>query len=109
MRLPSSGGRAHHSLRPRVRGDAERRSDGDIAVSCSSADRRTWLDISRTAEEANTLLKIGLARLEDATPELRRRVELEGGASMSVAKAELSVANLRRGLDNRAETEARLR
>jgi predicted nucleotidyltransferase len=62
----------------RARGDAERRSDIDIAVSCPSADLRTWLDISRTAGEANTLLKIDLARLEDATPELRRRIELEG-------------------------------
>jgi len=62
----------------RAKGDAEPRSDIDIAVSCPAADSRTWLDIRHVAEEAETLLKIDLVRLEDAAPDFRRRIEREG-------------------------------
>jgi predicted nucleotidyltransferase len=62
----------------RAKGDAEPRSDIDIAVACPAADTRTWLDICRVAEEAETLLKIDLVRLEDTDQEFRRRIEREG-------------------------------
>jgi predicted nucleotidyltransferase len=62
----------------RAKGDADARSDVDIAISCPSASTRTWLDICHVAEEAETLLKIDLVRLEEATPEFRQRIEQEG-------------------------------
>jgi len=62
----------------RAKGDAEPRSDIDIAVSCPAAGTRTWLEICRVAEEAETLLKIDLVRLEEAAPEFRQRIESEG-------------------------------
>ena len=62
----------------RAKGDAEARSDIDIAVACPAADTRTWLDICRVAEEAETLLKIDLVRLEDTDQEFRQRIEREG-------------------------------
>ncbi len=62
----------------RAKGDAEPRSDIDIAVSCPAADTRTWLDICRLAEEAETLLKVDFVRLEEASPEFRERIESEG-------------------------------
>lgn len=62
----------------RAKGDAEARSDIDIAVSCPTADTDNWLDICRVAEEAETLLKIDLVRLEDASPAFRRRIQREG-------------------------------
>jgi uncharacterized protein len=62
----------------RAKGDAEPRSDIDIAISCPAGDTRTWLDICRVAEEAETLLKIDLVRLEDTDQAFRRRIEREG-------------------------------
>lgn len=62
----------------RAKGDAGPRSDIDIAVSCPTADARTWLDICRLAEDAETLLKIDFVRLEEASPEFRQRIVNEG-------------------------------
>lgn len=62
----------------RARGDDDARSDIDIAISCPAAGKRTWLDICRVAEEAETLLEIDLVRLEEAAPEFRQRIESEG-------------------------------
>jgi predicted nucleotidyltransferase len=62
----------------RAKGDAEPRSDIDIAVSCPTASRRTWLEICRVAEEAETLLKIDVVRLEEAGPDFRERIDREG-------------------------------
>lgn len=62
----------------RAKGDAEPRSDIDIAVSCPTADRRTWLDICRVAEEAETLLKIDFIRLDELDSLFRQRIESEG-------------------------------
>jgi predicted nucleotidyltransferase len=62
----------------RAKGDAEARSDIDIAVACPTADTPTWLDICRVTEEAETLLKIDVVRLEEATPDFRQRIEREG-------------------------------
>ncbi len=62
----------------RARGDASARSDIDLAIACPNANSRTWLDIKETIEETPTLLKIDILRLEEATPELRKKIIEEG-------------------------------
>ena len=62
----------------RARGDQRERSYIDLAIEAPAASPRTWLELCRLAEEADTLLRIDLVRLEEATPELARRVREEG-------------------------------
>lgn len=62
----------------RARGDAEPRSDVDIAISAPKADLRAWDEIVMLCEEADTLLPIDLVRLEEAEASFRRRIESEG-------------------------------
>lgn len=58
----------------RARGDAEPRSDIDIAVSCPSVTPARWNVIEEEVQEAETLLKIDLVRLEEASPPLRQEI-----------------------------------
>jgi predicted nucleotidyltransferase len=62
----------------RARGDAAPRADIDLAVACPAAGRRDWLDIEDAVDDADTLLKVDLVRLEEAPPELQTRVRDEG-------------------------------
>lgn len=62
----------------RARGDARPRSDIDLAIACPTADARVWADILEAVDSADTLLKIDLVRLEEATPELAGRIIAEG-------------------------------
>ncbi len=62
----------------RARGDAQPRSDIDLAIACPGADARIWADICETIENADTLLKIDCVRMEEAGPELRQRIMAEG-------------------------------
>jgi predicted nucleotidyltransferase len=62
----------------RARGDAEERSDIDLAVEAPSASERQWLDIANEVEEADTLLKIDLVWCEQASPALKERIMDEG-------------------------------
>jgi predicted nucleotidyltransferase len=62
----------------RARGDAEPRSDVDLAVSCPGASPLTWSEISEIVDGARTLLMIDLIRLEDAPDALRASIDLEG-------------------------------
>ena len=48
----------------RARGDAAPRADIDVAVECPTAHIRRWFEIAEAAENAPTLLKIDLVRLE---------------------------------------------
>lgn len=62
----------------RAYGDANTRSDIDLAISAPGINPRRWLDIKPVAEEAPTLLPITLVRLENSPCELRDRVLKEG-------------------------------
>jgi uncharacterized protein len=62
----------------RAYGDADPRSDVDLAISAPRMNLRRWLNMKLLAEEAPTLLSITLVRLEDSPSELRERVMKEG-------------------------------
>jgi predicted nucleotidyltransferase len=62
----------------RARGDAEERSDIDIAVVCPNATDREWVDIWCVVDDAQTLLSIDLVRLDTASEKLRGNVLREG-------------------------------
>lgn len=62
----------------RAIGDAEARSDIDLAISCPSATSHIWLDICGALENADTLLSIDVVRLEDASPAFGRKILAEG-------------------------------
>lgn len=62
----------------RAYGDADPRSDVDLAISAPRMNLRRWLNMKQLAEEAPTLLSITLVRLEDSPSELRERVLKEG-------------------------------
>jgi len=63
----------------RARGDAETRSDYDIAIEAPEIDDNIWNQFVLDAEEnINTLLKVDLIRLDTAGIELRKRIMVEG-------------------------------
>ncbi|MCF7810399.1 nucleotidyltransferase domain-containing protein [bacterium] len=62
----------------RARGDAEERSDIDIAIDAPNANQRQWLNIVEIVEEANTLLSFDIIRYDEASDILRARIETEG-------------------------------
>jgi len=62
----------------RSRGDAEDRSDIDLAVEAPDASQRQCLEIFDQLEELDTLLKIDLVWWEQASLELKKRIAREG-------------------------------
>jgi uncharacterized protein len=62
----------------RARGDAQARSDIDLAVACPDADAVRWSEIVEAAENVPTLLQIDLVRMETAPPELLSQIAREG-------------------------------
>lgn len=63
----------------RARGDAQPRSDIDLAVEAPDATSRQWRDLwFFLVEDAETLLHVDAVRLEEAPPELRERIVAEG-------------------------------
>jgi len=62
----------------RARGDAQPRSDVDLAVDAPGLPARDWRRLADMTEEADTLLKVDLVRLEEVPAELRARIEAEG-------------------------------
>lgn len=62
----------------RARGDADRRSDIDIAVAGASVTREEWLRILAALDAVETLLPIQAVRLEDVPERLRQRIAREG-------------------------------
>ena len=62
----------------RARGDAEERSDIDLAIVAPAATPRQWLDIVFALEEMDTLLSIDVVRWAEASPALKARIAAEG-------------------------------
>lgn len=62
----------------RARGDADERSDIDIAIDAPKLTRKQWLDVLHAAEDAETLLQIQLVNLHDAEGAFRASIETEG-------------------------------
>jgi predicted nucleotidyltransferase len=62
----------------RARGDAEERSDVDLAIAAPTASPRQWLEIVFLLEEADTLLRIDIVRWEEASVPLQERILTEG-------------------------------
>ena len=62
----------------RARGDAQSRSDIDLAISAPTMTRRRWLEIVDLMEEAESLLSIDLVRLDEAGEGLQAQIRKEG-------------------------------
>lgn len=62
----------------RARGDHEARSDVDIAVVCPQATPLEWLRLCDTVDELETLLEIDLVNYDEASAELKQKIDQEG-------------------------------
>jgi predicted nucleotidyltransferase len=62
----------------RARGDADPRSDIDLAISAGAMTPSEWLRILASLETVGTLLPIQAVLLEEAPARLRERVAREG-------------------------------
>ncbi|MFO1187730.1 MAG: nucleotidyltransferase domain-containing protein [Alphaproteobacteria bacterium] len=62
----------------RARGDARPRSDIDLAIEAPGASSVRWFEILEAADEAPTLLKVDLLRLDEAPQDLADRIRREG-------------------------------
>jgi predicted nucleotidyltransferase len=63
----------------RAVGDAEPRSDFDIAVDAPDLDQGTWTRfVLDTQETLPTLAKVDLVRYDSASPELRASIDKDG-------------------------------
>lgn len=62
----------------RAAGDADERSDLDLALSCPGIDHRRWAQIAEAIEQAETLIAIDLVWLEDAPVALRDEIRRTG-------------------------------
>lgn len=62
----------------RAVGDADARSDLDLALSCPGIDHRRWGEIVAAVEETPTLICIDLVHLETAGDELARAIRETG-------------------------------
>ncbi len=61
-----------------ARGDADERSDFDIAIDAPRLSRGEWVDIFHAAEDAETLLQIQIVDLRETDHKFRSRIESEG-------------------------------
>lgn len=59
-------------------GDAEERSDLDLALSCPGITRGRWVEIADAVERAETLTPIDLVWLEEAPAALREEIRRTG-------------------------------
>jgi predicted nucleotidyltransferase len=62
----------------RARGDAQEKSDFDIAIAAPNADRAQWQEILDSLDTIETLLDINAVRLEEAGGDFRERILNEG-------------------------------
>ncbi len=62
----------------RARGDAEPRSDIDLAIAAATMTRAEWLSVLEALETVDTLLPIQAVRLEEAPAGLLARIDREG-------------------------------
>ena len=62
----------------RARGTARDRSDIDLAIDAPGASEQEWDRIAVAVDEAETLLRIDLIRLDEASGDFREETEREG-------------------------------
>ena len=62
----------------RARGDGRERSDVDLALDAPGLSQAGWTRLWVDAQEADTLYRIDLVRLDEAPAPLRERIEAEG-------------------------------
>ncbi|MHB8763309.1 MAG: type VII toxin-antitoxin system MntA family adenylyltransferase antitoxin [Deferrisomatales bacterium] len=62
----------------RARGDADARSDIDLAIDAPRATRRQWLDLSFDLDEIDSLVPVQTVRLGEVSAPLRERILSEG-------------------------------
>jgi len=62
----------------RAVGDAEERSDLDLAISCPGITHRRWVEIADAVERAETLIPIDLVWLEEAPAALKEEIRRTG-------------------------------
>ncbi len=62
----------------RAIGDAEERSDLDLALSCPGITRNRWVEIADAIERAETLIPLNLVWLEEAPAALREKIRRTG-------------------------------
>lgn len=62
----------------RARGDAEDRSDIDLAIEAPRLTREEWFQLMDCVEAAETLLPIQVIRFEEASPHLQDEINREG-------------------------------
>lgn len=62
----------------RARGDAENRSDVDLAIEAPEASQREWLEIFFAVTDLDTLLQIDVVRWEEAPEALKKNILAEG-------------------------------
>lgn len=62
----------------RARGDADARSDIDLAIDAPRATRRQWLDLSFDLDEIDSLVPVQTVRLGEVSAPLRERILAEG-------------------------------
>ena len=62
----------------RARGTARDRSDIDLAIDAPDASEQEWDRIAVAVDEAETLLRIDLIRLDEASGDFREEIEREG-------------------------------
>lgn len=64
----------------RARGDHAKRADIDLAIGCSGATDKEWMEVQNIIDEADTLLKIDCVRLGKLPPnsELKNNIIREG-------------------------------
>ncbi len=62
----------------RACGDAEERSDIDLAIDAPNATDEQWRDLCQLAEDAETLLPIDMVWLQAASPALRHDIDRHG-------------------------------
>lgn len=63
----------------RARGDSQERSDYDIAIDAPEIDEGKWARfVVYTKENLSTLLSVDIVRMDNASNELKTRIEKEG-------------------------------
>ena len=62
----------------RAKGDAEERSDMDIAIIAPTISDREWLDLCERIEKIDTLLAIDIARYDTAGNKFQEKINQEG-------------------------------
>ena len=62
----------------RARGDHRERSDVDLAIHAPGLSPADWVRLRADANEARTLYRVDLVRLDQAPDGLRRRIRTEG-------------------------------